>query len=119
MKEGNIIQIKSYNFSLRIVKLYKYLITEKKDFILSKQILRSGTSIGANTEEALGSQTRKEFAFKIGIAYKEARETRYWLKLLRDSDYIDYILAESFLKDCEELCKLTSSIQKTCNKNNF
>jgi four helix bundle protein len=87
MKE-NIIQIKSYAFAVRIVKVYKYLCEEKKEYVLSKQLLRSGTSIGANIEEAIGGQTDKDFFAKLTIAYKEARETHYWIRLLTDTDYI-------------------------------
>jgi four helix bundle protein len=115
MKEGNLILEKSYNFSLRIIKLYKYLTEEKREYILSKQVLRSGTSIGANAEEAVGGQSYKDFASKIGIAYKEARETRYWLKLLKDGGYLEKIFADSIIKDCEEICKILSRIQITCN----
>ena len=81
MKTDNMVQAKSYTFALRIVKLYRYFCIEKKEFILSKQIVRSGTSIGANVEEAIGGQPRKDFLSKMGIAYKEARETHYWLRL--------------------------------------
>ena len=102
----NVIQCKSYKFALRIVNLYKHLTVAKKEYILSKQILRSGTSIGANIEEAIGGQTTKDFAAKFSIAYKEARETRYWINLLRDSGYIDKKSAESLLNDCEEICKI-------------
>lgn len=84
MKE-NIIQIKSYAFAVRIVKVYKYLCEEKKEYVLSKQLLRSGTSIGANIEEAIGGQTDKDFFAKLTIAYKEARETHYWIRLLTDT----------------------------------
>ena len=84
MKE-NIIQIKSYAFAVRIVKVYKYLCEEKKEYVLSKQLLRSGTSIAANIEEAIGGQTDKDFFAKLSIAYKEARETHYWIRLLTDT----------------------------------
>ncbi len=78
----NVIQTKSFNFAIRIVNLYKFLQKEKKEFVMSKQLLRSGTSIGANIEEAIGSHSNKDFLFKFNIAYKEARESRYWIKLL-------------------------------------
>ena len=77
--------IKSYAFALRIVNLYKYLVNEKHEYVLSKQILRSGTAIGANIEEAIGGQSNKDFVSKLSVAYKEARETRYWINLLRDT----------------------------------
>ncbi|GAB7257032.1 hypothetical protein OBPA_14970 [Polaribacter sp. OB-PA-B3] len=87
MKKDNIIQTKSYNFAVRIIKLYKHLSQEKKEFVLSKQLLRSGTSIGANIEEAIGGQSRKDFLAKLTIAYKEARESHYWIRLLKDTDF--------------------------------
>ena len=88
MKKDNVIQIKSYNFAIRIVELYKFLSAEKKEFILSKQLLRSGTSIGANIEEAIGGQSRKDFYAKLTISYKEARESHYWIRLLKDTNYL-------------------------------
>ena len=86
--KDNIVQNKSYQFAIRIVKLYKYLCEEKKEFVLSKQLLRSGTSIGANIEEAIGGQSKKDFFAKLTIEYKEARETHYWIRLLTDTDYL-------------------------------
>ena len=115
MKES-IVQAKSYKFALRIVKLYLHLTKEKKEFELSKQILRSGTSIGANIEEAQGGQTDKDFLYKISIAYKEARETHFWLRLLKDSSLIDEKLFASFTKDCNELLKIIGKIQITLKK---
>lgn len=79
MKTDNIVIDKSYKFAIRIVKLYQFLVSEHNEYILSKQILRSGTSIGANVEEAIGGQSSKDFKAKLSIAYKEARETKYWL----------------------------------------
>lgn len=116
MKEGNAIQVKSYAFALRVVRLYRYLCDEKREFVLSKQLVRSGTSIGANVEEAIGGQSHKDFLSKMGIAYKEARETHYWLRLLRDSDILDPRHAESLIEDCEELLKLSGSIIRTTKK---
>jgi four helix bundle protein len=112
MKE-NIIVPKSFNFAVRIVRLYQYLAGEKKEFLLSKQILRSGTSIGANIEEAEGGFSKKDFSAKMGIAYKEARETKFWLKLLKETDYITVSEFDSLLKDCEELLKLLYCILKS------
>ena len=112
MKE-NIIQSKSYVFAVRIVKVYKYLCEEKKEYVLSKQLLRSGTSIGANIEEAIGGQTDKDFFAKLTIAYKEARETHYWIRLLTDTDYISKKENESLLHDVNELLNIIGSIQKT------
>ena len=114
--EENIILNKTYNFALRIIKLNKFLNEEKREFTLSKQILRSGTSVGANAEEASGSISKKEFRAKFFISYKEARETHYWLRLLRDSEYIDKNLAESLLSDIEEILKILGAILKTVSK---
>ena len=111
--KNNIVQEKSYQFAVRIVKLYKYLCNEKKEYTLSKQLLRSGTSIGANIEEAIGGQSQKDFFAKLTISYKEARETHYWIRLLSDTDFINKQEKESLLNDVEELLKIISSIQKT------
>jgi four helix bundle protein len=113
MKSENIIQTKSYGFALRIIKVYKYLSHEKKEFILSKQLLRSGTSIGANIEESIGGQSKADFFAKLTIAYKETRESKYWIRLLRDSEYLTVDQPEDLLKDVEELLKIIGSIQKT------
>jgi four helix bundle protein len=90
---------------------------EKKELILSKQLLRSGTSVGANMEEAVGAQSRKDFIAKSAIAYKEARETNYWLRILRDTQFLDEKIAESLLTDNEEILKLIGSILKTIKSN--
>lgn len=116
MKE-NIIQTKSFNFAVRIIRLYQYLATEKKEFTLSKQLLRCGTSIGANVEEAIVGQSKKDFFAKLTIAYKEARETHYWIRLLIETDYLTIDEGESLLKDTEELLKIIGSIQKTMRNN--
>ena len=113
MNEKSIIHVKSYSFSIRIVKLYQYLIKEHKEYSLAKQILRSGTSIGANTEEATGGFSKREFLSKLSISYREARETRYWLRILFDTNYIDKKIFESLLKDCEEILRILSKIQIT------
>lgn len=110
MKGDNIVQNKSFLFAIRVVNLYKFLTTEKKEFVLSKQLLRSGTSIGANIEESIGGQSDKDFLSKISIAYKEARETVYWLKLLRATDYITEEQTESLLNDADEICKILAKI---------
>jgi four helix bundle protein len=116
MKADNQIQLKSYAFALRIVKLYRFLIEDKKEFVISKQILRSGTSIGANVEEAIGGQTRADFICKLAIAYKEARETHYWIRILRDSEYLSIQQSKSILKDIEEILKIIAKIQITTKK---
>ncbi len=112
MKE-NIILEKSYLFAQRIVSLYLFLKQEKKEYELARQILKSGTSIGANIEEAIGGFSRKDFSAKLGIAYKEARETNYWLRLLHDVNIIDSKTFNSMNSDCVELLKIIGSILKT------
>ena len=109
MKE-NIVQQKSFSFAIRIVNLYKYLVSEKKEFVLSKQLLRSGTSIGANVEESIGGQSEKDFLSKLSISYKEARETIYWLKLLKETEYISKNEFESMHNEAEEICKILAKI---------
>lgn len=113
MKSDNIVQVKSYNFALRIIALSRYLHENRNEFVLSKQLLRSGTSIGANIEEAIGGQSEKDFYAKLSIAYKEARETHYWLRLLRDSKLLNEDETAHTLLECEELLKIIGSIQKT------
>lgn len=112
MKE-NVVKDKSFKFAVRVVNLYKYLCNEKKEYVLSKQILKSGTSIGANVEEADGGISKSDFSDKISIAYKEAKETHYWLRLLKETNYIDEKIFNSLIDDCDELCKLLFSILKT------
>ena len=116
MDRENIIKEKTYKFSLRIINLYKYLAEAKKEFVLSKQILKSGTSIGANVEEGLGSPTKKDFINKFFVAHKEARESHYWIRLLRDSKFLENNLAESLLSDCDEIIKITGKIISTARK---
>jgi four helix bundle protein len=113
METDNVLQSKTYSFAIRLVKASQYLTNEKKEFVLSKQLLRSGTSIGANTEEAIGGQSEKDFYAKLNIVYKEARETSYWIRLLRDTDYFEKSHADSLLSDCEEVLKIVGSIIKT------
>lgn len=117
MRNENVVLEKSYGFALRIVQLYKFLVYEKKEYVMSKQVLKSGTSIGANAEEAIGAQPKKDFLAKIFIAYKETRETRFWLRLLRDSKFITPKQAESLLIDCEELAKIIGKIISTTKSN--
>ncbi len=104
--KDNIIQDKSFQFAVRIINLYKYLINNKKEFILSKQLLRSGTSIGANIEESIGGYSAKDFLAKLSISYKEARETIYWLKLLKETEYISKIEFDSIYKEADEVCRI-------------
>ncbi len=110
---------KSKEFAIRIVKLYKYLCNEKHEFVLSKQLLRSGTSIGANLSEALYGISRKDFLAKTSISLKECAETRYWLELLYKTDYLNDNEYASIDGDCEELIKLLSSTVITTRQNNF
>ncbi|MBD5225726.1 MAG: four helix bundle protein [Bacteroidales bacterium] len=113
MKVDNPVRDKSKDFAIRCVKLYKYLCEEKGEYVLSKQMLRSGTSIGANVKEGLFAQTRPDFGSKLCIAQKEAAETEYWLELLHETAYLTDEEAESILADCRELLKLLQSITKT------
>ena len=107
------VENKSFLFSVRIVKLCRYLQDEKKEYILSKQLLRSGTSIGANVVESQQAQSRADFISKLSIALKEAAETDYWLRLMNASDYLSDSEFSSIIKDCRELEKMLTSIVKT------
>jgi len=109
MKE-NVIVAKSYAFAIRVVKLYEYLKKEKQEFVLAKQVLRSGTSIGANIEEAVAGQSTADFVHKLSIARKEARETSYWLRLLHDTGYISNPQFESIYAAFKEIVKILNSI---------
>jgi four helix bundle protein len=106
----NLIHEKSFAFALRIVKLYKYLRLEKKEFVLSKQILRSGTSIGALAHEASHAESSADFIHKLSIAQKEANETLYWLKLIHQSEYLDEAQFNSILPDLTSIQKILASI---------
>jgi len=108
-----VLQEKSYAFSVRVVKLHKYLVSKNSEKSLIVQLLRSGTSVGANVEEALGAQSDRDFAAKLYIAYKEARETNYWIRLLRDTDYLTIEEATSILIDCDEILKLLGATLTT------
>lgn len=115
-RKENIIANKADSFSDRIVKLHQYLLKDKGEAIMSKQILRSGTSIGANVAESKFAQSRADFVNKLNIALKEANETEYWLKKLLTGNYITEIQFESMYHDNEEIIKLLVSIIKTCKK---
>lgn len=117
MMKENLVYEKAFKFSVRIVNLYKYLTSENKEFILFKQILRSGTSVGANIKEGIEAQSKKDFLSKMNIALKEASETEYWLELLKATDYLDEKKFTSIIQDCKELNKLLSSIVKTTKNN--
>ena len=115
MKTDNVIVVKSKAFALRIVKLYQYLTDKKKEFILSKQVLRSGTSVGANVKEAIRGQSKADFYAKLCISLKEASETEYWLELLNESGYLKGHKKEfdSLYSECQEIIKILVSITKT------
>lgn len=110
MKNDNVILEKSFQFGLRIIKLFVHLRKTKVERDLWVQLLRSGTSVGANVEESVGGSSRKDFAHKLEIAYREARETRYWLRLLKESELLESKLADSFITDCEEVIKILTAI---------
>lgn len=110
--ESNLILDKSFQFAVRTVRLYKHLCAERKEFTLSKQLLRSGTSIGANVTESQQAQSRADFLSKLNIALKETSETKYWLRLMQATDYLTEKEANSMLADCTELEKLLVSIIK-------
>lgn len=110
---GNVIESKSFDFAVRIVNLHKHLSVEKKEFVLSKQLLRSGTSIGANVSEAVRGQSKADFAAKMCIALKEANESHYWIRLLYKTDFITEQEFKSIENDIIELIKILSSICKT------
>ena len=119
MKENNQIAIDSKNYAIRIVKLYKYLNDVKKEFVISKQILRSGTSIGANISESVYAQSRQDFISKLSISLKEASETKYWLEILYETDFIDDTQFESLSDDNSKLIgTLVNIINSTKNNNN-
>lgn len=109
-------QEKCFAFSILIVETYKYLISRKGEFILSKQLLRCGTGIGANLEEAIGACSKTDFAFKLSIAYKEARESIYWLKLLSATNYLETRKANILIRDAEEICRIIGASQVTIKK---
>lgn len=117
MKE-TALQKKSKAFAVRIIRMYQYLCEEKKEYVLSKQVLRSGTSIGANVREAKRAQSKPDFYAKLFISLKEAEETEYWLELLVETDYITKEMFDSIYEDNEELVKLLVSSTKTVKENN-
>ena len=116
-EKDNVIRHKSFEFSVRIVNLYKVLYYERNEKTLSKQLLRSGTSIGANIEEGIAAFSKKEFIFKLQTSYKEANESFYWIKLLHRTDYINDVEFESLKLNIEEIIKLLISIIKTSKLN--
>jgi four helix bundle protein len=119
-EKKNIIEDKSFAFAIDIVNLYKQLIKDKKEFVLSKQLLRSGTSIGANVQEAQAAQTKKDFITKMAIASKEARETRYWLRVLIETDFLNKSDEKvvNLMKDVKDIINIISKIVKTSQQRN-
>ena len=113
----NVIENKSIDFAVRVVKLHNYLVNSKKEYVLSKQLVRSGTSIGANVSEAQKAQSRADFHAKMNIALKEANETLYWLVLLNRTDYITDKEFKSIKSDIKELIAILTSVCKTTDKN--
>ena len=111
--KDSILKTKSKAFALRVIKMYNYLCEQKKEYVMSKQVLRSGTSIGANVAEAFFAQSDADFIAKLYISRKEAGETIYWIELLKESSYIGCDEADSMIKDCDELLKLLTSSIKT------
>lgn len=109
----NVIENKSFQFAIRIVRLYKFLCEEKKEYVLSKQLLRAGTSIGANVTESQQAQSKPDFVSKISIALKEASETKYWIKLLGATEYLSENQTKSILDDCVEIEKILVTILKS------
>ena len=118
MKKENLILEKSKQFAIRIINLSKYLKAEKQEYVLSKQLLRSGTSVGANVRESLRAESKADFYHKLNVALKEADETAYWLELLFETDYISPAQFDSIYNDCSEVIKLLVSVTKT-QKNNL
>ena len=112
----NAIEEKSFQFAVRIVKVYEYLCSEKKEYTMSKQVLRSGTSVGANVAEAQQAQSRPDFISKLNIALKEAVETNYWLRLLHTTGYLSEAQFTSIINDCRELEKMLITILKTAKE---
>jgi four helix bundle protein len=113
MKTENVVQTKSFAFAVRIVNVLRLVQQDQKEFVLTKQLLRSATSIGANIEEAIGGQSEKDFLSKIGISYKESRESLYWLRLMRETKLMDSDTADSLIGEANELVRILGSIQLT------
>jgi len=116
MKSSSVLRDKSYAFAIRIVKLGQYLIAEKKDYVMSKQVLRSGTSIGAMVREAEYAESTADFVHKLRIGRKEANDTHYWLFLLKDTGFITQKMFDSIIVECEELIKILTASIKTATK---
>lgn len=119
MAKESVLKEKSFAFAIRVIKLAKFLREEKKEFILSKQIIRCGTSIGANIEEASGAQSNNDFIAKLHISLKEAKETHYWVRLLRDTDYITTEQAKSLIDDIDDIITILVKSLKTIKSNSI
>ncbi|MEM9273459.1 MAG: four helix bundle protein [Cyanobacteria bacterium P01_F01_bin.143] len=117
MINNSVVYEKAYKFAIRVVNAYKYLQKDQKEFILSKQLLKSGTSIGANIAEANGAISKADFSAKMSIAYKECLETKYWLSLLKDTDYLEQKAFDSIFQDADEIGKILFSILKKTRTN--
>ena len=115
--KNNIVKDKSFEFALCVIKLYKYLSAEKREFVLSKQLLRSGTAIGALVRESEQAESKADFIHKLAIALKEANESEYWIELLFQSGYLEEALYETAISDLKEILKLLTSIIKTSKAN--
>lgn len=113
----NVLVEKSFQFAVRVIKLYKYLIDDKKEYVLSKQLLRSGTSVGANINEAQEAQSKNDFISKLSISLKEARESKYRIELLKETEYLTEKEADSIIEDLIEVLKLLTSIIKSTKNN--
>jgi len=116
MKDNNAILEKSKSFALRIIKLYQFMVNEKKEYVLSKQLLRSGTSIGANVREAIRGYSKDDFYYKVTISLKEAEESAYWLELMFESGLLKEKEFKSIYKDCDEIIAILVAIRKTKDK---
>ena len=116
MKKDNPLKDKSYAFAVRIVKMYKYLCDKKHEYVLSKQVLRSGTSIGANIVEANGAISKDDFSAKMSIAYKEALETKYWLDLLKDSGYLESKGYDELYQGADEISRMLFAVLKSTGR---
>jgi four helix bundle protein len=116
MKAGNVIQTKSFAFAVKVVGVCRNLMNEKREYVMSKQLLKSATSVGANIEEAIGAQSKRDFLAKLSIAYKEARESVFWIRLLNATGYLEEHLTTELLNDAEELCRIIGSIQISVKK---
>lgn len=118
MARTNIIQEKSFDFAVKVVKAVRAFRKEEKEFEITGQLLRISTSIGVNIEEAIGGYSTQDFLFKLSISYREARESRYWLRIMRSSDMMSKSVLNEFLDDCEEVLRILGAITKTLKTRN-